>query len=279
MLLRTQEYILPEKRPQFAVANLGSIDDVLLTSPLLDSIRKAHPTSRITYIVARGAAQVLDYSPFINELIIWPAERSNRRSGMQMLRKMGRRRFDASVVFTPNTYLNAIFWLGRTPKRIQTRDLNSAARELGVQPPDGVQLQYTVTPTERAAALATLARWNIDPEKEKVLAIHPGSWPVESYLEVTRQAADLGNCKVVILGDSEERPLASQLATNPSAKLVDLTSRMSFREQVAVLAQTHLLLHSSSLTGHLAAAIGLRVVSTSDPNIKTAADVIAKLNG
>ncbi len=100
------------------MANLGTMSDVLLSTPLLESIRNAHPTSRITCIVNRGSAQVLDYSPFVNELLIWPNDTRARANGIRMVRKLARRRFDAAVTLSPNPYLHVGFWLGRARIRV-----------------------------------------------------------------------------------------------------------------------------------------------------------------
>ena len=189
-----------EQRLQFAVANLGSALDVLLSTPLLEAIRKTHPSSRITTIVTRYAAQILDYSPFVNELIIWPDDRQRHRSGLRTLRKIARRRFNGAVGFHSSGYLNLGFWLARTPIRIgmmpvaQAWTLTNridptrlslqprtpeyflaAARDLGVEPPATIKLHYTVTPTESAAARMILNRWDVDPEKHSVIAIHTGT--------------------------------------------------------------------------------------------------------
>ncbi len=284
-----------EQRLQFAVANLGSALDVLLSTPLLEAIRKTHPSSRITTIVTRYAAQILDYSPFVNELIIWPDDRQRHRSGFRTLRKIARRRFNGAVGFHSSGYLNLGFWLARTPIRIgmmpvaqawtltnridptrlslQPRTQEyflAAARDLGVEPPATVKLHYTVTPTESAAARMILNRWDVDPEKHSVIAIHTGTdegtqnsgtWPAEYFAEVVRHVVQAGGHKVVLIGETYERDLGSKLESQPASRsLVDLTSRLSFREAAAVIGQSHLLMSNGVLPQYIARALGIDVV-------------------
>jgi len=284
-----------EQRLQFAVANLGSGLDVLLTTPLLEAIRKTHPSSRITTIVTRYAAQILDYSPFVNELIIWPDDRQRHRSGFRTLRKIARRRFNGAVGFHSSGYLNLGFWLARTPIRIGTIPVAqawtltnridpsrlslqphtpeyflAAARDLGVEPPATIKLHYTVTPTESAAARMILNRWDVDPEKHNVIAIHTGTdegtpnaaaWPAEYFAEVIRHVVQAGGHKVVLIGETYERDLGAKLESQPASRsLVDLTSRLSFREAAAVIGQSHLLMSNGVLPRYIARALGIDVV-------------------
>src|SRR5262245_11690231 len=284
-----------EQRLQFAIANLGSALDVLLTTPLLEAIRKTHPSSRITTIVTRYAAQILDYSPFVNELIIWPDDRQKHRSGFRTLRKIARRRFNGAVGFQSSGYLNFGFWLARTPVRIgvvpthQAWTLTNridpsrlslqphtpeyflaAARDLGVEPPATIKLHYTVTPTETAAARMILNRWDVDPDKHSVLAIHTGSdegtsnaemWPTDHFAEVIRHAVETGGHKVVLIGETYERDLGAKLESRPASRaLIDLTSRLSFREAAAVIGQSHLLMSNGVLPQYIARALGIDVL-------------------
>src|SRR5262245_33409693 len=246
-----------EQRLQFAIANLGSALDVLLTTPLLEAIRKTHPSSRITTIVTRYAAQILDYSPFVNELIIWPDDRQKHRSGFRTLRKIARRRFNGAVGFQSSGYLNLGFWLARTPvrigmvpvaqawtltNRIDPKRLSlqphtpeyflAAARDLGVAPPASIRLHYTVTPTETAAARMILNRWDVDPEKHRIIAIHTGTdegtsnadtWPAGHFAEVIRHVVEGAGHKVVLIGDTYERDLGAKLESRLASRaLVDL---------------------------------------------------------
>jgi lipopolysaccharide heptosyltransferase II len=267
-----------EKRQQFAVANLGRVSDVLLSTPLLESLRLAHPTSRITYIVSRGSAEVLDYSPFVNELIIWPDDRSAWGNGFKMLRRVVRKRFDGAFPLVSNVYLNTAFRLSRTPVHIpeassethRSRYFLSAALKNGFPSPEPVRLHYTVTPTEQREGLMMLSRWNVDPGHHTVIAVHPGTgpalsdkrrWSCHQFREVIHQISVKPGHKVVILGGTEERKADRDLVEGSNRNVVDLTSCLSFREFVAVLAQCHLLVHNASAPLYLANAVGVPVLS------------------
>lgn len=54
----------------FLIVKLSSIGDVVHTLPAVAALRQAHPNSRITWVVERGAASILAGNPTIDELII-----------------------------------------------------------------------------------------------------------------------------------------------------------------------------------------------------------------
>jgi len=267
-----------EKRLQFAIANLGSVSDVLLSTPLLESLRQTNPSCRITYIVARSSAEALDYSPFVNELIIWPDDSRSPGNGLRLVRQLARKHFDGAFALISNTYVNAAFRLSRS--RIHTaapsrgvhraRSFLDVAKDLGPTRPETIRLHYTVTPTEQREASMMLERWNIDPSRQTVIGVHPGTgptlidkrrWSVQSFRDVIHHIAAKPNHKVVIFGGTAERDTAAVLTEKPLSNVVDLTSCLNFREFVAVLAQCHLLVHNASAPMYLANAVGVPVLA------------------
>lgn len=284
---------MSDKRPHVAVARLGAKGDVLLTTPLLESIRKTHPNSRITYIVGKDAVEVLDYSPWINELIPWPD--GGWRADLRMIRKIERMRFDMAFCLSPSPAIQFAFLAARSPIRVgfapaplawmlthrthtaqlpqdlhRTQYYLAAARETGLVMPDPVRLHYNVTAAEGEEALMILNRWGVDPAVHRIVAIHPGThqrhaekrqWRADHFAAVARHASDKPGYKVVIFGGAAERGLIEQFASIPSPDVLDLTSTLSFREFAAVLSLCHLLVHNDSSPMHLATAVGVPVLS------------------
>jgi ADP-heptose:LPS heptosyltransferase len=261
----------------------------------LEAIRKAYPDSRVPYIVGKSAAEVLDDSPLINELILWPDAGRDRRADLKMIRKIARMRFDIAFSLSQSPKVNFALRATRAPIRVGftpvaqswllthriaiqelPRDLHrtqyflEAARRLGLKIPDPVRMHYQVTQAEREEAQMILQRWNIDPATHRLVAIHPGTsplyvdkrrWPTERFAAVARHLAGRPGCKTLIMGGSAERGMIEHFAGIGSPHVVDLTSTLSFREFAAVLSLCHLLLHNDSAPLHLAGALGVPVLS------------------
>ena len=67
------------------IIRLSSIGDIILTTPLLRSIRKTYPKASITYITKKQYAGLLADSPYISELIAF-----DKSEGFRGLRKIKR---------------------------------------------------------------------------------------------------------------------------------------------------------------------------------------------
>lgn len=85
---------LPE-RPRILVVTLRRLGDVLLTTPLIRSIRRAWPGAMIDVLVFAGTAGILEGNPDINRVIELPA----RRGPLDTLALLGSlfKRYDMAV--------------------------------------------------------------------------------------------------------------------------------------------------------------------------------------
>ncbi len=102
------------------IMRLGSQGDIVMGTPLLAALRRAHPRSYITWMVEHSSREAVDASPFVDELIVWDGsfwkdmlrERwknmLNRemwlgatwlRAALKMRRRLRRRRFDVLINF------------------------------------------------------------------------------------------------------------------------------------------------------------------------------------
>ncbi len=64
--------VLPA-RPRILVVSLRRIGDLLLTTPLIRSLRRAWPDAKIDVLVFKGTDRILAGNPDINDIIAMPA--------------------------------------------------------------------------------------------------------------------------------------------------------------------------------------------------------------
>ena len=79
---------LPE-RPRILVVTLRRLGDVLLTTPLVRTIRQGFPQATLDVLVFRGSERILRGNPDIDN-VITVAERPSARETLALVRDRGR---------------------------------------------------------------------------------------------------------------------------------------------------------------------------------------------
>ena len=69
---------LPE-RPRILVITLRRLGDVLLTTPLIRTIRRGFPQAMLDVLVFRGSDRILKGNPDIDAVITMPEDRKSTR--------------------------------------------------------------------------------------------------------------------------------------------------------------------------------------------------------
>ncbi|MBI4498928.1 MAG: glycosyltransferase family 9 protein [Chloroflexi bacterium] len=191
------------------VVKLADIGDVLTATPALRALRRAHPAAHITALVTPLGAAVLDGSPLVDGLMIFPKARFDRVAeavtpralalGLGLARRLRAGRFDAVAVLHHLTtrwgalkYAALALATGAPVRAGLDNGLGRAgflthrAGDLGFgahheveyweevvrllgAEPDGGPLEFPLRPADRAFAAALL------PPGGPRVAIHPGS--------------------------------------------------------------------------------------------------------
>jgi len=221
--------------PEFLVIETGLIGELLVITPALRAIRKAHPRSRITVVARPGSAPVLVGNPAVDRLLpLTKRERGGFFGVMRMASWIRAKRFDAAFVFHTSFRSALMTAMGAVPVRAglscEGRGFlltHRAARDraayevdehlrvvglLGI-PFDGRELELRLTDEEREEARELLAAVAGRPR----VGLHPGAsrairqWPAERFAELgARLATDHGAAPVYCFGPNE-REIASRV--------------------------------------------------------------------
>jgi heptosyltransferase-3 len=82
-------------RPRILIVGLRRLGDVLLSTPLIRSLRRAWPDARIEVLVFAETAGILDGNPDVDRVLALPGRPSARESAVMALRLL--RRYDLAV--------------------------------------------------------------------------------------------------------------------------------------------------------------------------------------
>lgn len=278
---------------RIALIKPSALGDIIHSLPVLSALRRRYPTAHIAWVVNSAYEPLLQGHPDLTETV--PFDRGALRHGrwhgtrtaVRFLRRLRNERFDLVLD------LQGLFRSG-----IMTA-ATGAARRIGLSTArEGAAWMYTdvvnvpaVTVTHAvdrywllAKALgagggtksftlpqpATEAAWAEALLREcprPWLAMAVGArwttkrWPPAAFAALARRAQEHGGGTILLVGGSEDRILAHQVAVAITGSVLDLTGRTTLPRLAAVLARADVVLANDTGPLHLAAALGRPVLA------------------
>ena len=272
------------------------IGDVVLTTPIIRSVRNAYPDAFIAYLGEKNAVSLLEHNPNLNEIIPFdfscPTIVEQPRVAFQLRRK----KFDLAIDLFNNprsallTYLsgakvrvgaqrkgrgslytNRVQDDGRPKTAIEFH--NQFIKSVGVDP-TSVKTEIFLTNDERREARIYL-QW-LDHEnnpldlRKSIVGIHPGAtWPAkkwvpERFAELADMLAAKLGVQIVLLagpGDSE----AVDAVLRHSFSNIKVVRNLPLRQLAAVISHCSLFIGNDAGPMHIAAAVDIPTIGIFGP--------------
>jgi heptosyltransferase-2 len=267
------------------VVRLSSLGDVLLTTPVFESLRAAWPGARLSVLTKAAFAPVFLHNPNVDEVLMF-----EERGLWGWAAEIRRRRFDVFVDLhdTPRSRLWG--WLSGAGRSVRYDKRTFARRRLVRTKEAAPSLSGRVV-DRYLEALAPLGvrsagripRVHLSPREElspalssrlgtgPFIAVAPGAahatkrWPPERFAAA---AGKLGSFTVLILGAPGDRVAAAAVAAALSGPSLNLAGETSLRETFLLLSRCRLLLTNDSGAMHAAAALGVPVAAVFGPTVE-----------
>lgn len=252
------------------VVTLSNIGDVVMTTPVLETLARHYPGQAIDIVGDARSAELLRAAPYVGDIFL-REKRAGLAAQWRLWRMLRRRRYAVAVdLRTP-----IIPYLVRADRRL-VKCRRAAAREHAVlehhavlapllaadQPP---ACRLYLAPAAAQAATARLtslpgSRW---------LAVAPGAnwpgkcWPARAYRSLLEQVTRQFDGAIVLGG--QEDAAAARALEEVALPLVDLCGRTDLPLAAAVLARATAFVGNDSGLGHMAAALGVPTVTVFGP--------------
>ncbi len=298
----------PQRRSPSTLPDLSRIlllkpcclGDVLLTTPLLETLRRSFPRAEITYAVGQWARPMIETSPHVDAVLPVP-DRWTLGSALAMARELRREGFDAVFVPERSPLPALITLLAGIPTRVglDSRGRGFAytfpvpvpesvvheadlylllARALGLEAGER-RLWFFPTENDRAEAAALLASMQID---GRLVVLHPGGgsnhgmvlerkrWLPERWAAVADALYDELGARTLLVGGAAEDVLAERVRQHMRTPSTSVTRRWQWGVLAAVLESAALFLGHDTGMSLLANAVGTRhvvVFGPSDPQM------------
>jgi lipopolysaccharide heptosyltransferase I len=267
----------------------SSLGDVVHALPALGALRKAFPEARITWMIRREFASLLECVKGLDEVLLFERKALGRwyaPSGWAAMRALlGRLRgghYDL-VLDLQGLLRTAVFSrLSGCPVRVGMAD----ARELAplfythkVRPPDGslhmadryraalaaiganeMDIQVTLDPPLSAVEHANRLLDEAGLSSGRFAVLIPGSahpskcWPIDRFAAMAERIVKDHGFAVAAVGTAGEKRIVSAIQQVSAVPIVDWTGRTTIPQLVAVLQRAAMVVSNDTGPGHIAAA-------------------------
>jgi heptosyltransferase-3 len=269
------------------------IGDVLLSTPLLRSLRQAYPQATIDVMVYRGVGAILHGNPDIDALVE-VSERPGRTEYLDLLRRI-RRRYDlaVSVQAGDRPYLYAMLaartrvclmpdlktrslwkrWVVQGWALLDDINTHTVDQNLALATVLGIEPVRELVPPRPDAPLDLPGLLGFDPLVQDMVVVHPSPrWP---YKQWTREGWERlidglleRGFRVVVTGgpDAEERVFCADLAARDPCRISDIAAQLPFAAVAEVLRHAAAFVGPDTALTHLAAAVGIPTLALFGPS-------------
>lgn len=282
---------------KIVVFNVNWLGDVLFSTVALQLIRQIYPAAYIAVIVAPRCYEVLQGSPYLDELIIYDEENNHKGlwGKLKFIAVLRRGKFNKAFLFHRSFTRALLIFLAAIPERIGYRRKKTAwLLTDAIDAPDITKLhraeyylylakQYAgyegkidfkpdfFMPQEACAGIARLLEKEGIGENDSLAVLNPGGnwpqkrWPKENFAVLAKRLTDDFGLKVVISGAQKDNALAGDIIELSGKPLVNLCGKMNLKGLAALIRRAGLVISNDSGPLHIAAALGAKAIGLFGP--------------
>jgi len=280
------------------IINFGQIGDVVLSLPALKAVREKFPRARITAMIGKSGAEIVEIANFADDKII--VDRVKLRDGVKLISikevlkiaaAVRRRRFDFVIDLHSLYETNLLGFLSGAKYRLyanrENRSLDFLANFEPKPPRENKKLHLTdhylnlLKPLgiENAPRFVRVEPRGKDLEKietlfhsfkgKKLVGLFPGAgsisrrWSLAKFAELAFHFSPDENTRTIVFLGPEEKNLHGEIEEKfPSeTRIVDNLSLLEF---VAALSKLSVLISNDTSAIHLGAIVGTKIVLIMD---------------
>lgn len=282
---------LQPKPTKILVIAMRYLGDVLLTTPLLHSLRQAYPDARLDVLVFANTASMLEGNPDINQIITAPNRpkfADNCRLFRQLFRRYdlavatqaGDRPFLYSLVAAPFRVAvvppkNATGWWKRFFVQRWTEfdgNMHTVLQHLKLLDLVNVPRCFSLVPPQLANAQQLIQQFSFLSDNTGYAVLHPHpqwtykQWTVEGWIEVGLYLKKLGLRLVLSCGPAQQEiDYVANIQRQLPDDTINLAGQISLAQLAYIIAQAKLYIGPDTGITHLAAATGIPVIALYGP--------------
>jgi ADP-heptose:LPS heptosyltransferase len=288
-----------EFNPQnILIIDFGQIGDVILSLPALKAVREKFPNARVTVMIGKASADIIEISDFVDEKIaVNRAElrRSNTFWSIwqifKLVAEVRRRKFDLVIDLHSLYETNLLGFLSGAKHRLfsnrETRSLDSLSN-FRPKPPLFDRAKHltdyyldTLKPLgiENAGRFVQIKPRSADYEKtenllqnikgKNLVGIFPGAghvsrrWGLDNYAELAKRLSADKDLQIIVFLGPEEKNLRAEIEGEFPAEAI-IFDNLTLLEFAAALSCLQLLISNDTGAIHIGAVVGTSILVVMD---------------
>ena len=256
------------------VITLSNIGDIILTTPVIATLSKEFPASRIDVMVGPRGKEIFDRDPRISKLIIYDKHMPVAHKRRLQL-KLKRLRYDL-VADLRNTLFPLLIGpkfrtatIQRFPKNIMHSIDKHLYRMKSLGIKESERSSYIYIPSEDEKYVSGLLKelGISDP----IVVVNSGAkshlkrWIPEGFAEVSDRLVRECKVNIVFIGLKEDEEAVNSVIKNMKHVPYNLINKTNIRQLAGLLKRSRLLITNDSAPLHLACAVGTKVLAIFGP--------------
>lgn len=285
---------------EILIIRLSSIGDVLHCTPVAKTLKTAWPNCKITWLVGEMCAQLLQYNPYVDELLIWSREKFEKHLHHRAWKKAWKLWQELRGMLIPRSFyavldIHGLFLTGmmaRMPKAERIIGMSQAKegnpffmketatfkgshvteRYLAVLKPLGITATddtMTLTLSDESKTFAGRFYQNMKVGSQKKAVLVPATtwfsknWPADYYAALT----DLlhPTYSVILCGGPGDKKIGDEIKAKSQGHITDAIGKTSLLEMAAIIEKADVVISGDTGPLHIAAALKVPTVSVFGP--------------
>ena len=247
------------------LVTLSNLGDVVLTLPVLQSLRSAYPKAEMHVMAGPGAAMAFESDKRIARFI--PYKKKTFAEKWQLLQQVRGERYDIIV----DLRRSLIGFLGAAGKRNRYLDLPSQKMHRRARHLRALRGIAPVSNEESFLKNAASPVRSLTSAGQAVVVAAVGSksdikkWPAEHYARLLDRLASERSCRIILVGDGNDCADAEKVKKFMNSPSEDLTGHTDWTQLVTVIAQASLVVTNDSAPLHIADSLKVPVLALFGP--------------
>ncbi len=268
------------------------IGDVVLTTPLIRTLRENFPKAYIGYLGEKKAVSLLEQNPYLDEIIPFDFEQKGILYQLKMFSLLRSKKFDVVIDLfcNPRTALLS-FITGAKVRvggdvRVRKKFYTTLVKDDG-KPKSAIDFHYQslkaigvnshfynttqifLTSEEKKEAKNFLQSLGMEIEKS-IVVVHPGAtwenkvWLKEHFFSLIQKLVENHKINILLSPGPKDKELIHYLSTSSTHSLYQLPL-LSVRKLAAILSQSSVFVSNDCGPMHIGVAVGVKTIGIFGP--------------